>query len=203
VKAGKETEGIVLVLERTPFDSYISGVVLLPDGTPSPRFRGKVTVTCEDDSSKSYHTFLADENGRFQYVAKRDAEHTVVARDDWCEHGPSKTVIVHPGTTNIVLKLKKLKTFRVAVRSRTEELIFKYDIMIIHKMGNSTVSQNKYRFYLLQLGGDLLAKIPVPTGEFEVHVVAPGYQETTVGPFMPGSIPDPITVLLDKISDDG
>lgn len=192
VLPGRETAGVELVLDSMTREDCIAGRVVSPDGEPVPYARIQATYKTLFGGGSS--GFSADKKGMFEYEVDRKVPHTFIVSDPEGRYGQVMRKNVKPGTPNLVFQLAQPRTLHLDIRTAGER-----------PLGEATVwflSPDDLRmrdFCLIdgnEAGEDGQIDLPLPADTFSIRIEADGFQVEEVGPFDPGSVPDPLRVEL-------
>lgn len=190
VVRGEMVEAAPLVPEPAPSSTYLSGVVLDPDGSPVPRARVALhgaTRTSIRSWSRSYMLF-ADEQGRFSQCGLAPAAWTIEASSPrWASSGSRS---VELGAREIVLRLGVKNGIRMRVTSRSGERL--YDVSIERVLGNA-VSRLRFASWKDWL------EVEMPPEPAALRVGAPDHREIDLGVIDPREVRDVLEVVLDPL----
>ncbi|MBK8180442.1 MAG: carboxypeptidase regulatory-like domain-containing protein [Planctomycetes bacterium] len=182
---------VEIVLPLVDGTDSISGIVLDPEGRPSPR--ATLHLRSEADSSKTFNTLIQTHgDGRFRIDDSEGAVLEIVAKDlPGLRYGPARATGVRGGTHGLELRMVQRAEFMLRVIDDNDRPItqFGFDVSIRRLFPTSFALAEHPR-------GE--ARVPLDVDPFGLRVFAPGFASKTLDPLVPGQFADPLVVPLPR-----
>jgi hypothetical protein len=117
VRAGQESTGVELVLERLAPENLLHGLVLDPSGQPVARADIAFRHSLDGGNSVQSGSTQADAQGRFEFKLPQGALSRLIARDPAGRFGPGSAADVSNGEREVVLQLREVRRVELVVQS--------------------------------------------------------------------------------------
>jgi len=193
VRAGVESYGVELVLDKLAEEDVISGRVVAPDGTPLPDAQLRYSYDSGWSGSGS-GTMSLERDGTFLLILTHDTDYSFSASDREDRWGGISIADVAPGTRDLELRLPENRYVSVVVVDRAGARVSEFQ-------ATTYDPKNAILFGLYDSadGAPGGARIRVPAQAFHVKVEADGFDAGLAGPFSADAVPETIRVQLDAL----
>ncbi len=188
VRAGAESFGIELALERRDPREWIAGIVLDPEGDPVPH--ADLNYSYRSSGAKGGGSTSVDRDGRFEIDVRRRSEYDLRASDDRNRWGDAVLEGVEPGTHDIVLRLTEPITTQLFVTSSDER--FRAFSVSVRAPDHS----HTYAWLSEQIPSEEGLELNVPRARFVVEVLAEGHEFAVLGPYDGEGVPAELRTAL-------
>lgn len=193
LEPGLESLPVILRPPLLAASGLVELTVLDPSGDPVPGARVSFLVRWAGGSRSA--TLEANENGHLAKVLDPVAPHSFVARDPEGRYRAAVARDVPPGTRDLVLRLKEMRSFRLTVDDGFGTPVREYRASLEDAEGPLGE--------LIRSGDgphlDGVTSLEVPDLPFLVRVEAEGYRTGQLGPLDPMSLPDVVELHLEPL----
>lgn len=187
----RDVEALELVLPRWRASDRLLGRVVDPEGHGVPKARLFYGYETETESGTS--GVVADDEGRFDFLIRRSAPHTILASDPEHRWSDASAEEVTPGAGEITITLGSPRRIEVRVRDMDGQPIAE-PILVLNRPDPGfqvngmpeTIAAGHLSF--------LLPSFPV-----ELLVSAPGFRTRELGPFSADDAPDSLEAVLQPL----
>ena len=185
VRAGQETYGIELRLDRLPRENLLRGIVLDPDGAPVTHARLEFRHESRSTGTVSSGDRRAGADGRFEFRLPNDARLSLVAHDPAGRFGTASAEDARTGGPELVLRLLEASRIALVVRGAEGQAVEEYGFEVLSAAGVSSETRSVHEREARAPRPDGATVFRVPTDAFTVAIDAPGYESELLGPFDP------------------
>ena len=193
VEADRQLRGVELLLDRTPIDLVIAGVVLGEAGRAAPF--AQVSLKQKTLSSSSSVMIIANRDGRFRHETETEGPFDLVARHSRNALGASR-VGVHPGETQLELRLAPIPTAQVVVRSADGSPVPSYSVKVWTSFDLATGTKSGGSVHRRNQKEPGHSSFPLPLHSFLLEIESQGHRGVELGPLEPAHIRGPIEVVM-------
>jgi len=193
IRGGAESFGLLIELEPKDYSRHLEGIVLSPAGEPVPF--AELRIVARSSSGRSTGSTQADEEGRFLLAPRRGGEVTLTAGDPEGRWGEVLLEDLEVGDRGLVLRLVELRAVVLEVRDERGHAIETFGFHVTH-----VDEEGRYVAIGQQVEPGGGSGLFLPAQPFNVTVRAEGFEELTIGPFEPGSVPDPVSCELRRLA---
>jgi protocatechuate 3,4-dioxygenase beta subunit len=189
IRAGMQSEDVVITLEEFDPSLFIFGQVVDPSGVGFPNARVKSTYSSGGGSSSSI--FSADREGRFMLAYYPKAPRNLHAQDQANRYGGASAQGVEGGA-DIVLRLTEPQHLLLNVTSESGGGELEGLTVWGYNAEHTSVLVRSDE--LTPQGGTL--RVPIPGQPFLLEVSAEGHDRSQLGPYDPLTVPRELHVAL-------
>lgn len=204
VRPGEVTSGIDLVLEPMPGKKSISGIVLDPEGAPIPNAQIQVLwwTTKRNQSGQLGSTIFSNDQGRFSYIPREDANFELEVEDKNLKYETVKAGNVKIGMHDVILQFKVPRPIaRLLVKDAEGGAVESFRVGF---RPVDSYSWERFRdsqdFEAEDLDDDGMARAYAPSEPFSIKVESLGYEDGILGPFDHDRLPERIDVALNRVA---
>ena len=140
VRAGEERYGLELRLDPIPPENNIAVAVVDPDGAPVAHARLDFRHESKSTGTSVSGDRETDAAGRHVFIVPADALLWVTAEDPELRHGPASASAVRTGSAPVVLRLRTVGRFDLAVRGEDGEPVEHFGFALLSSDGQLRVS---------------------------------------------------------------
>lgn len=189
VRGGAESFGLSIELSPKDYSRHLEGIVLSPAGEPVPF--AELRIVARSSSGRSTGSTQADEDGHFLLAPRRGGEVTLTAADPEGRWGDVRLEGLEVGDRGLVLRLVERRAVALEVRDERGHAIetFGFHVTLVDEEGRYVAIGQQ-----VESGGG--GGLVLPAQAFKITVRAEGFEERTIGPLDPASVPDPVPCEL-------
>lgn len=183
VRDGQESFGVEFELEPLGAANLVRGIVLAPDGTPIPEASLQFRNTSEVTHTTVAGSREADEDGRFEFLLREDAQLDLTASDPEGRWGKATVAGISPGNLELELRLREEVMLAVEARSANGDLVTHFGLEIVEQGGQHQLAHVPAADH-----PEGRAEFAQPTTAFLVRITAAGHALLELGPLHPESV---------------
>ncbi|HIF40763.1 MAG TPA: carboxypeptidase regulatory-like domain-containing protein [Planctomycetes bacterium] len=189
VRAGMQSEDVIITLEELDFGLFIRGQVLSPSGVPSPNAKIRSEYSARGASGmRSSHS---DEEGRFIIAYEPKIPRNLNAQDRQEEFGPANAKGVEGGA-ELVLRLTEPEYLLLSVDSESGTA----ELERLSVSGYNAAHTGVLIRSITRIEENGMLRVPIPGEAFLLEVGARGHDLSQLGPFDPLTVPRELHVSL-------